>query len=185
MASISVTESFPTINEEKAKTKLTVQIVEDFKTLGSSPLPLPASVPRPTVGFCAMGSAPFTEENDFTAPVAFGKSCEASGVRSMFLVSSTGAKTGSVFGYVDTLGRREDAYKLMGFGRLGIFRPGMMDRQEKSQTRLKEKIFGALIPTRFIIDTRDIARSMVIAAKTMKDGTHSFDSDDMKQITRL
>ena len=135
-----------------------------------------------TVGFCAMGSAPYTEESDFIRPVAFAKRCREIGVKDMFLVSASNAKTGSWFGYPDTLGRREDAFIQLGFTRLGIFRPGMMNRQEKRRTR--EQIFSMILPDFMKIDTRDIAKTMVAAAMRMKPGTHYFSHGEMKTFAR-
>jgi uncharacterized protein YbjT (DUF2867 family) len=126
-----------------------------------------------------MGSAPYTEESDFTVPVAFGKACKAAGVHSMFLVSAVNSKAGSIFGYVDTLGRREDAYKAMGFSRLGIYQPGFLGRQEK--IRFKE-YFQYIVPSSWTIDTRDLARVMIESAARMKNGVFTFSHKEMKQI---
>ena len=171
--------TFPSADKDKIASKLIVHKV-DWQKMNESGSFTPALPVTPTVGFCAMGSAPYTEESDFTMPVAFGKCCKALGVKDMFLVSSVGAKAGSWFGYIDTLGRREEAFKALSFDRLLIVRPGMMDRQEKK--RFPKEYFKFLMPSSYVIDTRDIARVMTESAIRMKVGTHEFSHDDMKKI---
>ena len=170
--------TFPSADKEQIGSKLAVHKL-NFGELATKPdfgKQLPAI---PTVGFCAMGSAPYTEESDFTAPVAFGRACKSAGVNSMFLVSASNAKAGSWLGYCDTIGRREEAFKGMGFGRLGIYRPGMMDRQEKRRTK---ELFGYILPSFMKIDTRDIAKTMVASVGRMKEGTHEFSHAEMKRF---
>jgi oxidoreductase len=171
--------TFPTIDSYKISSKLVVHKLDWAKTNEAKDFvpPLPE---KPSVGFCAMGSAPYTEESDFTMPVAFATAARKNGVDSMFLVSSMGAKTGSWFGYIDTLGRREDAFKALGFRRLGIYRPGMMDRHEKQ--RFPKEYFKYLMPSCYVIDTHDISKTMVESALRMKEGTFSFSHDEMKKI---
>ena len=171
-------EVFPGADEAKISAKLVCHKI-DWNFLKESgefrpPLPGPASV-----AFCGLGSSPYTEESDFTMPVAFGKASKKLGVGSMFLVSSAGAKAGSWIGLLHTLGRREDAFKAIGFGRLGIFRPGMMDRQEMTRTK---ELIGRILPSRWVIDTREVAKSMVAAAARMKEGTHEFSHEEMKRF---
>jgi hypothetical protein len=171
-------DTFPSADKTKLEKKLDVKRV-DFEEMKSS-LKLPFKSDGPsTVGFCAMGSAPYTEESDFTVPVAFAKSCKEAGIDSMFLVSAAGAKAGSVMGIADTLGRREDAFKTIGFQRLGIYRSYFIERQEK--TRWKEYI-GKILPSSLVISSKDIARVMVESAVRMKRGTYCFSHGDMNSI---
>jgi hypothetical protein len=171
--------TFPSIQKENIASKLVVHKLDWTKTNETGDFS-PFLQEKPTVGFCAMGAAPYTEESDFTMPVAFARASKKNGVKSMFLVSSVGAKTGSWFGYVDTLGRREDAFKQLGFRRLGIYRPGMMDRHEKQ--RFPKEYFKYLMPSCYVIDTKDISRAMIQSALRMKEGTFSFSHDEMKAI---
>ena len=138
--------------------------------------PLPTG---PSVGFCAMGSSPYTEESDYTLPVAFGVGCHKLGVGSMFLVSSAGASTGSWIGLLRTLGRREETFKEIEFDRLGIFRPGMMERQEMTRTK---ELIGRILPSRWVIDTRDVSKTMVAGAARMHEGVHIFSHEEMKRF---
>ncbi len=171
-------ETFPSADPEKIQKKLEVKKI-DFNEMKSS-LALPFKTDGScTVGFCAMGSAPYSEESDYTIPVAFAKSCKAAGIESMFLVSAAGAKAGSIMGIADTLGRREDAFKALNFQRLGIYRSYFIERQEKS--RWKEYI-AKILPSAFVISSKDIARVMVESAVRMKRGTYSFSHGDMNCI---
>jgi len=174
----SPTDTFPSADPVLLKTKLIVE-KEDFAALiqsGQFSNPLSGS---PKVGYCAMGSAPFSEESDFVAPVAFAKACKCAGVDSMFLVSAQGAKAGSWIKYNDTLGRREDAFKALGFRRLGMYRSGIMDRQEKARTK---ELIRHILPSFLVISTKDISRVMVESAIRMKEGTFVFSHSDMKKI---
>jgi hypothetical protein len=173
--------TFPSIDKEKIDSKLVIHKL-DWKKTNESRDFVPVLTEKPTVGFCAMGSAPYTEESDFTMPLAFGSAAKKNGVDSMFLVSSTGANAGSWFGYIDTIGRRENAFKELGFGRLGIYRPGMMDRQEKQ--RFPKEYFKYLMPSCYVIDTKDISKSMILSAVRMKNGTFSFSHDEMKEMAK-
>lgn len=172
--------TFPSVLPEHAAGKLVLHKL-DFKQLSDSQEFFPALPGTPTIGFCAMGSAPYSEESDYTLPVAFAKTCRSAGVHSMFLVSASNAKTGSWFGYMDTIGRREDAFQSTGFTRLGIFRPAMIDRQELRRTK---ELLSYIMPSCWKIDSRVIAKSMVESAIKMKDGTHLFSNADMKTILK-
>lgn len=173
-------EVFSNANAENLQAKLTVQKV-DWKQLQSSET-LPNTVTEsPTIAFCAMGSAPYSEESDYILPVAFAKACRGSQIHSMFLVSASTAKAGSWLGYNDTLGRREETFKDLGFNRLGIYRPGMMDRQEKRRTK---ELIGAILPGFLKIDTKDIAKTMMASALRMKPGVHYFSHSEMKEFAK-
>lgn len=171
---------FPSIDKDKIASKLNIHKLDWSKTNEAKEFVPPLSE-NPTVGFCAMGSAPYTEESDYTMPVAFATSAKKAGVNSMFLVSAVGVKAGSWFGYIDTLGRREDAFKSMGFSRLGIYRPGFIDRQEKIRPK---EYFKYLMPSSYVIDSRDISKVMIQSALKMKEGTFSFSHAEMKDIAK-
>ena len=175
---INPNDMFPSADKEKMETKLVVKKI-DWSSLKTSNSIHDFEGSKPTVGFCAMGSAPYTEESDYTLPVAFGNACKNAGVSSMFLVSAVGSKAGSFFGYVDTLGRREEAFKGMNFQRLGIYRPMGMLRQDRQRT--KESFFSFITPSSMLIDTREIAKVMVDHAISMKAGVNELSHSDMKK----
>lgn len=173
-------ETFPSADPALLKAKLVIQ-KEDFKQIESSGRFSSEPTDRPQIGFCAMGSAPFSEEADFTAPVAFARACKGLGVDSMFLVSAQGAKAGSWIKYNDTLGRREEAFKALNFQRLGMYRSGFMDRQEKARSK---EMIRHILPSFLVISTKDISRVMVESALRMKDGVFAFSHSDMKKIAK-
>ena len=174
----SPTDTFPSADPDLLKMKLSIQR-EEFANLKETGKFLQPIQGTPLFGFCAMGSAPFSEDSDYVAPVAFANACKVAGVDSMFLVSAQGAKAGSWIKYNDTLGRREDAFKAIGFRRLGIYRSGIMDRQEKARTK---EMLRHILPSFLVISTKDIARVMVESAVRMKEGTIIFSHSQMKKI---
>ncbi len=171
-------EVFPSADAEFMKSKLIIQKI-DFNLLKQTGEFSESSKPQPQVAFCALGSAPFSEDSDFITPVAFGRACKAAGVESMFLVSAQGAKPGSWIPYSDTIGRREEAFKALNFRRLGIYRSGMMDRQEKTRTN---EWIRHILPSCLVLSTKDIARVMVESAIRMKDGVFIFSHSEIKKI---
>jgi hypothetical protein len=78
----------------------------------------------------------------------------------MMLVSSDGVSKGSVFGYLDTLARREEFFINSQFDKLIIMRPRMLLRHELART--KEAI-AAILPSSLKIDTADVAKAGVVA----------------------
>lgn len=134
--------------------KLEVKEVADFSTLESLQIES-LNGPSPIYAVCALGSAPFSEMSDFVIPGYFGDFCKKIRVKKMSLISSVSAQTGSIFGYLDTLGRREDKFINLGFENLLILRPGFLLRQELR--RFKER-FEVFFPESKKIDTRDLAK---------------------------
>eukprot|EP00667_Euglena_gracilis_P016698 EG_transcript_17507 len=115
------------------------------------------------LAFCALGSAPYTEESDFTVPVAFAAAAKEGGAQYMGLVSSQGANASSWFGYLRTIGRREEQFRSVPFPLgLGIWRPGMLDRGDLAQTRLKERIFHHILPSSQLTSTKDLAKAIAL-----------------------
>jgi uncharacterized protein YbjT (DUF2867 family) len=175
---INPEEVFPSADKTKIPNKLVVEKVDWERIKQTNELPEAASS-GVTVGFCAMGSAPCSEEADVVLPLAFGNACRKAGIDSMFLVSARGASAGSWLFIADALGRREDAFKAMNFPRLGIYRPMMMDRQEK---RRSKELLGLIMPSCWVIDTRDIAKVMVEHAVKLKGGLHEVSHAAMKKF---
>ena len=169
------------------KDKLEVIEVPDFSQLaGLQGVSLGKST---IIGVCAMGSAPYSEEADFTAPSQFAIFAKAQGISSMALVSSIGVKPGSGWsGYIETLGRRETFFGAEKFPTLLVFRPGFLLRQERVRT--KEK-FAVLFPDSMKIDTRDLAK--VIRDEIVREGLKPdsdsatikvYEQSDIKTIQR-
>ena len=77
------------------------------------------------------GSAQRFREIDFGGAEAFIALCKKHSVNTFMLLSSTGASSSSWFLYPKTKGEIEDATRNAGFARVGIFRPGLLDRGEE------------------------------------------------------
>ncbi len=108
-----------------------------------------------------MGAAPYTEESDYTMPVAFARAVRRQGVPSMSLVSSQMACASSLFGYLRTLGRREQAFQELGFTALHVYRPSALGRGERSQERWKERLLMWTMPRSWVTEVEDFGRLIV------------------------
>lgn len=80
------------------------------------------------------GSAQRFREIDFGGAEAFIALCKKHNVNNFMLLSSTGASSSSWFLYPKTKGEIEDAARNAGFARVGIFRPGLLDRGDERRT---------------------------------------------------
>ncbi len=77
-------------------------------------------------------------------PKDFGRMARSQcGVKHAILMSSDGAKAGSMVTYLSQKGQVEDEWKKLDCDTLTILRPGVLDRGEQSSTM--EKIFGKLM----------------------------------------
>jgi len=99
------------------------------------------------VAFCCLGtttSEAKTEEGfrkvDYDLVVKFGELAKESGVPHMNLMSTMGANATSWFMYSRVKGQADDFVKGLGFSRMSLYRPGVLDRGKDA--RLKEKIGG-------------------------------------------
>jgi oxidoreductase len=112
-------------------------------------------VTNPFVGAAYVGWALGTTKADAGSAEAFKRAdydyCRAAAavakrepsVKHFALLSSAGASSSSWFLYMKTKGRVEDFVRGVGFDRVSVYRPGLLDRGDK--TRLKEKIIGKLV----------------------------------------
>eukprot|EP00668_Euglena_longa_P014153 GGOE01018127.1.p1 GENE.GGOE01018127.1~~GGOE01018127.1.p1 ORF type:complete len:252 (-),score=46.02 GGOE01018127.1:183-938(-) len=144
------------------------------------------------LAFCAMGSAPYSEESDFTIPTAFAAAAKEGGALYMGLVSSQGANPKSWFGYMKTIGRREEQFRTIPFPLgLDIWRPGMLDRGDLAAARLKERLGHWLLPRSMQTSTKDLACAMVAGAVRGRQvsqgqgGTTIYELQDIKQIIEV
>ncbi|PNH05892.1 hypothetical protein TSOC_007809 [Tetrabaena socialis] len=129
------------------------------------------------VVFCALGttrkvagSAAAFKKVDFEYVAASARLAKECGAAHFSLVSAQGANArvpandlGLFHGllYAKTKGLAEEAVVGQGFQRTSIFRPGMLDRGDK--TRQGEKLFLKLAPS---LDVRDLARIMLLDTLT-------------------
>ncbi|WIA24116.1 hypothetical protein OEZ85_013714 [Tetradesmus obliquus] len=145
--------------------------------------------------FCALGttradagSADGFRKVDHDYVAAAAAAAKAAGVPYFGLVSAQGAAAGVPSSdwrllhpllYTRTKGLAEEAVKGQGFARVGIFRPGMLDRGDKA--RSIEKLFAPLTGA---IAVSDVARVMLADAAAFKAGSVAgvgvFEMKDMR-----
>jgi len=117
------------------------------------------------VAFCCLGTTTgekgtaHFKKIDHDLVMQFANISKEAHVPHFSLVSSVGASSGSLFTYMQVKGQVEDECKQLGFSRLTIWQPGMLDRG--SEARWKEKVFGLVMPK---ISTGTVARAMLVDA---------------------
>jgi uncharacterized protein YbjT (DUF2867 family) len=110
---------------------------------------------------------------DITYQYEFARSASENGVKSYFLVSSSGANANAKFFYMRIKGELEEKVKLLPFNKIRIFRPSLLlgnrDEKrfgEKSAERLL-KIVVPLFPflkNQRPIEGEKVARAMIVSA---------------------
>ena len=70
---------------------------------------------------------------DYTYNYCAAELAFAAGTRLYSLVSSTGADASSTFAYMKLKGELENAVKTIGFSTVSLWRPGLLEREEKSR----------------------------------------------------
>jgi len=149
-------------SEYFSSSKVSKLKIKPFSTIDSNPKESLES--KYNLAFCAMGSSPYSIENDYTAPCKFADYCVKAKVSTMSLISSGGANPTSIYGYLKIIGQREEYFTskvncASGFNNLIILRPGLLLRGEK--TRLKEKVLDFLMPAKLKISVESVARVAV------------------------
>lgn len=150
------------------------------------------------VVFCAIGTTQKKVKGDKAAyrkvdydiPVNAARFCKMTGCDKFIFVSSVGANSKSNNFYLKLKGEVEDAVKSVGLRSVHIMRPSMLlgDRKE---FRLGEKIgtpvmkaISFLLPSKYKpIHGRDVAKAMLAAAKSGKEGINSYEFSDIKKLT--
>jgi len=101
---------------------------------------------------------------DFGAVVAFGEACLQKGVIHFLLVSSLGANSKSGSFYFRTKGEAEDDLMTLGFPRLTIVRPSMLDDEgQRRDPRIIEKVTLPLARALFSVVGKTRRRAPVAA----------------------
>ena len=175
-------DSFGASFHETFLKKLIIEQV-DFGNLQESGV-IDDSIPRPIHAVCALGSAPFSELSDFTLPCKFADYCKTKEIKTMTLVSASGCKAGSIFGYLDTIGRREDYFISKKFEKLITLRPKLLLRGELA--RKKESFFTCITPSSQQIRVEDLARAAVSDAhRDLVDDILILEHSDMLAISNF
>jgi uncharacterized protein YbjT (DUF2867 family) len=114
---------------------------------------------------------------------AFARGCLAAGVERFGLLSAAGSSTKSSIRYARIMGEKEAAVRSLGFGRLAIFRPGII--AGNAHTPGFVALLGRFIPGSFgTIAQEDIARAFVGEFLHGQDGTTILDNAAMMQSSR-
>jgi uncharacterized protein YbjT (DUF2867 family) len=119
----------------------------------------------------------------------FAKAARENGVDKYLLVSSSGASPGSLFFYPRMKGKLEVAVISLGFPKLSIFNPPILER--KNTDRYGE-VIGVKV-MRFItalglfrsqrpMPTEVLAKALVNAAKRGENGTHLYPAEAISQL---
>jgi len=162
-------DAFPEIDLNKADKLVLLKVDYDSELQPQ----LSDSIPKelPFLSFCALGSTGGEKEKvDIIYAGNFARAVQQESA-AVAVVSSTGASSASSLDYFRIIGTREDEYSERFGGKpLLLARPGALDRQELMQSRLKERVLGSLSWAIDHIDTRLVARSMVIAMEALASG---------------
>ena len=150
--------------------------------------------------FCAIGTTQKKVKGDKAAyrkvdydiPVNAARFCKMIGCSTFILVSSVGANSKSKNFYLKLKGEVEDAVKAVGLKSVHIMRPSMLigDRKEfrfgeKIGTPLMKAI-SFLLPSKYKpVHGRDVAKAMVAAAKSGKEGSNSYEFSDIKRLAKF
>lgn len=166
-----------------------VQHVVDFDKLNNQPLDFKVDDAFCTLGttIAKAGSKPAFIRVDHDYVISFAEMALAAGANGYYLVSSMGANPASNIFYNKVKGMVEEDLKLLGFPRLGIFRPSLLlgPRVEK---RAGEKFaswmmtaLDFMIPAKYkAIHVDQVARRMVEAALQDDRGFFIFESDQLQ-----
>lgn len=180
---------------KKPIAKAEVKLI-DFNDVESFKLGIDGS----DVVFCAVGTTQKKVKGDkqayrkvdFDIPVSAARFCKETQCFNFIFVSSIGANANSSNFYLKLKGETEDAIRAINVPSTSAFRPSMLlgDRQEK---RTGEKIMQSVMKSiSFImkgkmqkykpVDAVDVAKAMILAAKTPIFGFNIYEYDGIMQL---
>ena len=121
---------------------------------------------------------------DYDYQYEFAKAARENDVNNYVLVSSSGASPDSLLFYPRMKGKLEDAVKSLGFAKVSIFNPPILERKNTDRTG---EVIGVKV-IRFLnnlglfrsqrpMPTEVLAKAMVNAAKIREDGVHTYNAD--------
>jgi uncharacterized protein YbjT (DUF2867 family) len=163
--------------------------VFDFNTL-----PTEAEWWRADAALCALGttikqagSRDAFRSVDFDLIVKAAECTKRAGTEVFVLNSSLGADSRSRNFYLQVKGQTEDALRKIGFSRLVLIRPSLLDGGKRAQRRTGEELglllskpFKRLIPKRYRpVKTRDVAVAMLAAAASLETGVRIIESEQL------
>ncbi|RWS13576.1 putative transcription coactivator-like protein [Dinothrombium tinctorium] len=144
---VTITRRTVDYSQPEAESKLK-QIVVDFENMNSIKNQIePCDVAFSCLGTTksAAGSKDAFRHIEIDYNVNFAQIAKDSGVKNFHLVSSQMANPKSWFFYIQVKGEIEEKIKEIDFNKLNIWRPGMLDRKDK--TRFIEKMTNIFLPS--------------------------------------
>jgi uncharacterized protein YbjT (DUF2867 family) len=166
-----------------------VQHVVDFDDLKGHAFDFKADDAFCTLGttIAKAGSKPAFIKVDHDYVISFAEMALAAGATGFYLVSSMGANPESTIFYNKVKGMVEEDLKLLGFPRMGIFRPSLLlgpRREKRTGEKFASWMMTALdflIPSKYkAIHVDKVARKMVEAAAQDDRGFFVFESDQLQ-----
>ena len=132
----------------------------------------------------AAGSKEAQWKIDYDYQYEFAKAARENGVDDYVLVSSSGASPDSFLFYPRMKGQLEDAVKSLGFAKLSIFNPPILERKNTDRSgeviglkviRFLNKIglFGSQKP----MPTEILAKALINSARANENGVHIYKAD--------
>jgi len=147
--------------------------------------------------FCAVGTTNKKVKGDkeayrrvdFDIPVKAARYCKMTGCETFVLVSAVGANSKSGNFYLKLKGETETAVKEADLRSVHIMRPSLL-LGERKESRLGEKFGKAVMQaTSFLwpgkykpIHARDVAKAMIAASKTGKEGVSIYEYKEINQL---
>ena len=134
----------------------------------------------------AAGSKEAQWKIDYEYQYEFAKAARENGVDNYVLVSSSGASPDSLLFYPRMKGELEDAVKALGFPKLSIFKPPILERKNTDRTG---EVIGLKV-IRFLnqlglfqpqkpMPTEILAKALVHSARAKKEGVHTYKGDSI------
>lgn len=129
----------------------------------------------------AAGSKEAQWRIDYDYQYEFAKAARENGVDNYFLVSSSGASPNSFLFYPKMKGQLEDAVEALGFAKLSIFNPPILERKNTDRSgevigikliRLVNQL--GLFRSQRPMPTATLAKALINAAKSKGGGTHNY-----------
>jgi uncharacterized protein YbjT (DUF2867 family) len=137
----------------------------------------------------AAGSKEAQWKIDYEYQYEFAKAARENGVDHYILVSSGGASPDSLLFYPRMKGQLEVAVKSLGFPKLSIFNPPILERRNSDRTG---EVIG-LKAIRFLnqlglfrsqrpLPTATLAKALINSAKKIENGVHTFEGEAIRNL---
>ena len=134
----------------------------------------------------AAGSKDAQWKIDYDYQYEFAKAARENDVDNYILVSSSGASPDSLLFYSRMKGQLEEAVKSLGFPKLSIFNPPILERENSDRTG---EVIGlkvirflnqlGLFPSQKPMPTEILAKALVNSARVEEDGVHIFKGEEI------